>query len=174
MKTFMRLLCDLIIMTAVKAVGIAMLLSILIQIISRLFLKVPFPWTDELSRGAFIWFCFLGSAMAMRRHAHLGIDYFRSKLRKRGRLISDILVSLAVIAFGAAVCCLGIMLLEIVGYQLTPIMRISMKWFYLAVPACGGLMTLQGVEFLIHYLTTREPRQLIEEATLPPADAPLV
>ena len=77
---FMRLLVDKGIRTLVKAIGVAMVLCILLQILTRLFLRVPFTWTDELARGTFVWYCFLGSVLATRQYAHLGIDYFRSKL----------------------------------------------------------------------------------------------
>ncbi len=170
----MNVLFDSIVKTLVKIVGIVMLLCILIQIFSRLFLRVPFPWTDELARGSFIWFCFLGSAMAMRQYAHLGIDYFRSKLGDKGKLVSDIIVSLSVIVFGVLVAYLGWKLLGVVGRQRTPIMRISMQWFYLVVPISGALLALQGFEFLVNYIVTRQPRALVEEAALPPTDEPMI
>ncbi len=164
----MHVLFDIAVKTLVKAVGLVMLLSILLQIGSRLVLKVPFPWTDELSRGSFLWFCFLGSALAMRQNAHLGIDYFRSKLGEKGQWLSDLAVSLTVVLFGAIVCYLGWRLLGVVGRQRTPILRISMQWFYLAVPLTGALLALQGFEFFVKYLATGKPRPPLEEPTLPP------
>ncbi len=170
----MHILFDVIVKTAVKIVGTVMLLCILIQIFSRLFLKVPFPWTDELSRGAFIWFCFLGAAMAMRQYAHLGIDYFRSKLGSGGQLISDIVVAASVVVFGVLVAYLGWKLLGIVGRQRTPVMRISMQWFYMVVPISGALLAAQGFEFLVNYIVTRKPRTLLEEVALPKTEEKLV
>lgn len=167
MKAINKIVFDLIVRTAAKIVGITMVVAILLQIFSRMALRVPFPWTDELSRGAFIWFCFLGAALAMRQYAHLGIDYFRSKLPERGQWISDMVVAVAVIVFGALVAYLGWKLLGIVGRQRTPIMRISMQWFYAVVPLCGALLALQGAEFLLTYIATGKPRPPIEEEALP-------
>lgn len=167
MKFLNRIVFDGVVATAAKIIGLVMVASILLQIASRMLLKVPFPWTDELARGTFIWFCFLGSALAMRQYAHLGIDFFRSKLSDKGQLLSDIVVSLCVIAFGFIVAYYGYGLLKIVGRQRTPIMRISMQWFYLVVPISGALLSLQGIEFLIHYLRTGKPRPPIEEPVLP-------
>ena len=166
-KTLNHILFDLIVNNAVKIIGLVMVGSILLQIASRMVLRVPFPWTDELARGSFLWFCFLGAAMAMRQYAHLGIDYFRSKLSERGQWISDMVVSLAVIVFGFLVAYLGYRLLGIVGRQRTPIMRISMQWFYLSVPICGALLGLQGLEFLIGYFISGKPRPPVEEPVLP-------
>lgn len=167
MKLVNRFLFDIVVATLAKIVGLTMVAAIIIQIGSRMLLKVPFPWTDELARGTFVWFCFLGAAMAMRQYAHLGIDYFRSKMGERGQLVSDIVVCLTVILFGAIVAYYGYRLLGIVGRQRTPIMRISMQWFYMVVPISGALLALQGVEFLLHYLKTGKPRPPIEEPVLP-------
>ena len=167
MKSLNRIVFDGVVSKLAKVIGLVMVTSILLQIASRMLLRVPFPWTDELARGTFIWFCFLGSALAMRQYAHLGIDFFRSKLNDRGQLVSDIVVSLCVIVFGAIVAYYGYALLGIVGRQRTPIMRISMQWFYLAVPLSGALLSLQGIEFLIQYARTGKPRPPFEEPVLP-------
>ena len=175
----MSILFDCIVKRVTQIVGAIMLMCIVFQIGSRFMataglMSRPVQWTDELARGSFVWLCFLGAALAMRQYAHLGIDYFRSKLSKNGQLISDIIVAACVIVFGVLVAYLGYKLLGIVGRQRTPIMRISMQWFYAVVPISGALLAFQGLEFLIHYIVTREPRQLVEEVALPPMDEPLI
>jgi TRAP-type C4-dicarboxylate transport system permease small subunit len=164
----MRLLMDRAAKCLVKAVGIVMVVAILLQILSRLLLKVPFTWTDEMSRGAFVWYCFMGAALAMRQHAHLGIDYLRSRLGERGQWLSDLTTAVCIIAFGFLVAYLGWRLLGIVGRQKTPIMRISMQWFYAVVPLSGALIGLQGLEFLLRYLETGKPRPPVEGEAPPP------
>ncbi|MCC8189423.1 MAG: TRAP transporter small permease [Planctomycetes bacterium] len=156
-----------IVAPVVQIFGMVMIAAILFQIFSRTFFRVPFPWTDELARGTFIWFCFLGSAMAMRQYAHLGIDYFRSRLGERGQWLSDIVVCLAVILFGVLLATYGWQFLQMVGRQRTPILRISMQWFYLVIPLAGGLLALQGLEFLCQYLASGKPRPPLEEPVLP-------
>lgn len=167
LKAINRLTFDYLITPVVKTVGLVMMTAILLQIASRMLLRIPFPWTDELARGAFIWFCFLGSATAMRQYAHLGIDYFRSKLSERGQWASDMVVSVSIIVFGVLIAYYGYNLLGVVGRQKTPIMRISMQWFYVVVPACGVLLAMQGLEFLLDYIRTGKPRAPVEEAPLP-------
>ena len=163
MTRFMSIVFDGVIVVVVKLLGIVLVLGILLQIFSRQALKIPFPWTDELARGVFIWFCFLGAVLAMRQYAHLGIDYFRAMLSERGQWLNDIIVSLVVIVFGALVAYFGYRLLGVVGRQRTPIMRISMQWFYLVVPLSGALLSLQGLEFLLGYLVTGKPRLPVKE-----------
>lgn len=166
-KAINRFIFECIVKNAIKVVGIVMLMSILLQIFSRIALRVPFPWTDELARGAFLWFCFLGAGLAMRQYAHLGIDYFRSKMSEKGQWVSDIIVTVAIVVFGVLVAWLGYKLLGIQGRQRTPIMRISMQWFYMVVPLCGALLALQGIEFFIDYIVTGKPRPPVEEEVLP-------
>lgn len=172
----MRMLFDMAVKSLIKLIGIAMVAAILLQILARIsivsaylrVLGVPFDWTDEMARGAFVWYCLLGSALGTRQYAHLGIDYFRSKLGERGQWLSDLAAAIAVTVFGTFVAYLGWRFLRIVGIQKTPIMRISMQWFYLAVPLSGTLIFLQGTEFAISYLTTGKGRPPPEEAAPPP------
>jgi TRAP-type C4-dicarboxylate transport system permease small subunit len=164
----MRTLIEVAAKNLVKLIGMLMLTAILLQILSRLLLKVPFTWTDEMARGSFVWFCFLGSVLATRQYAHLGIDYFRSKLKERGQWLSDLVVAFSIIVFGAFVAYFGWRLLGVVGRQRTPIMRIAMQWFYLCVPVSGALIGLQGLEFLLQYLATGRPRPPIAAEAPPP------
>lgn len=158
MHAFMHLLIDVFIGKLTRAVGVAMVLAILVQVFSRMLLKVPYPWTDEVARVTFIWFCLLGAVLGLRQHAHLGIDYFRSKLAPRGRWLSDIVVAVCVIIFGAFALWYGVELLGVVGRQRSPVMRVSMYWFYLIAPLTGAAFFLQGIEFLIAYLKSGKAR----------------
>lgn len=53
-----------------------LVVDVLWQVFARFFLKDPSSWTEELATFLLIWVTLLGSAVALGRGAHLGIDYF--------------------------------------------------------------------------------------------------
>src|SRR3990172_2703823 len=44
------------------------------QVVFRFILKMPLAWSDELATFSFVWFALLGSALAVRENAHIGVD----------------------------------------------------------------------------------------------------
>lgn len=58
---------------------IAYILAIIImtmQIFSRYILQSPFMWAEEIARLLFVWIVYIGTAIAVKRHSHLVVDYF--------------------------------------------------------------------------------------------------
>jgi TRAP-type C4-dicarboxylate transport system permease small subunit len=57
--------------------------------------------SEEVSRYLFVWLIFLGAVVAMREHAHLGIDSLVRALPRKGKLlcvvVSDLLMLFAVV-----------------------------------------------------------------------------
>ena len=89
------------------AAGLVLLitLTVLAQIVMRYVLARPNPWTEELSRFAFIWLSALGAAMATRRGAHFVFESAVQSLPPRAAafvvrlvraLVAVMLVGLAV------------------------------------------------------------------------------
>ena len=133
----------------VKVTGVALLLVILLQIFGRTFMKNPPPWTEEMSRFIFLWYCFLGCAVTLRAKQHLGLDYFYHKFSPGFRKAVDIVIQLLTMAFGLYCAFYGTKLLEIVHKRVAPITRLSMRWFYLVLPIMGVLFVLLVLENLI-------------------------
>ncbi|HEV2612489.1 MAG TPA: TRAP transporter small permease [Noviherbaspirillum sp.] len=42
-------------------------------------------WAEEVSRLMFVWLIFLGAILALRQHAHLGVEMVQAKLPARAR-----------------------------------------------------------------------------------------
>jgi len=72
---------------------------------------VPLVWSVDLAQLLFVWVSFLGADMALRKRAHIGIDYLVRRLPMRARVVVDIALAAVCLAF------LGIM--AIMGYRLT-------------------------------------------------------
>ena len=152
MEKLLYVVYDRIVDAAVRIVGIMMIVCILLQIFSRAFFRVPIPWTDELARFTFLWFCFLGSVMTLRHKMHLGIDYFESKMGEKFRYINRIFVQACVITFGAILLYEGVQILGIVAIQKSPILRLNMRYIYAVLPITGALYFILGIHNLIDHL----------------------
>lgn len=118
----------------VKVVGIALVLSVLFQILARYLPGNGFRWTEELARLLFLWFCFLGAALALVHDGHLGIDYFYGKMGEKAQIVLDFAATICVLAFSGLIAFYGYKLVILAHLQRSPIMRVPMSLFYSAVP----------------------------------------
>jgi TRAP-type C4-dicarboxylate transport system permease small subunit len=122
------------------------------QVFTRYVLNDPSSWTEELATYLMIWVGLLGASVALRRGAHLGIDYFVSHLSPRARAGSEIFVFLVVAAFSVAVLIIGganLVRETLSRGQLSPALGVPMGYVYLALPISGFFLALYSVEFLI-------------------------
>src|SRR5690606_17086467 len=70
----------------------------------------PLIWSVDLAQLLFVWVSFLGADMALRKRAHIGIDYLVRRLPGRWRVAVDVVLAAVCIAF------LGVM--AVMGYRL--------------------------------------------------------
>jgi TRAP-type C4-dicarboxylate transport system permease small subunit len=89
----------------------------------------------------------------------------------KGKFINRIFVYGMIIVFGLFLGVFGIRLMGIVGNQLTPIMRIPMRYVYLSLPLAGFLYAFLGLYQMYCHITgkpyntgTQEKQKDIEDA----------
>ena len=153
MGKIVHIIYDKILVSVVWVIGVVMVICILAQILTRTFFRVPFSWTDELARFTFLYFCFLGGVITLRRKLHLGIDFFESKMPPKGQFVNRLFVFTMIISFGLFLGIFGARLMGIVGNQLTPILRIPMKYVYLSLPMSGFLYAFLGFYQMYCHIT---------------------
>ena len=108
----------------------------------------PSSWTEELATFLLIWVALLGSAVALGRGAHLGIDYFVSKLPERTRMRTELFVFACVSLFSLLVMvCGGIHLVTrtLALDQTSPALQLPIGYVYLAVPISGAFLVLYSL-----------------------------
>jgi TRAP-type C4-dicarboxylate transport system permease small subunit len=121
------------------------------QVITRFILKNPSNWTEELATFLMIWVGLLGSAVALNRGAHLGIDYFVGKLSLKKRLYTEIFVYLCIASFSICVMLFGgfrLVTLTFMQGQVSPALNLPMGFVYLSVPIAGFFLAFYSLEFL--------------------------
>lgn len=113
-----------------------------VQVMGRYLLHNPPGWTEELARVAFVYATFLGAALAVARHAHLGIDLVSNALPIRIRAGFQIAwrsiacVLLAIIAYQ------GYFLVERLSVQPLTSVPISKGFMFAGVPVGCAIMLL--------------------------------
>ncbi len=128
--------------TLLCILGTLMSLIILLQVVFRFVVYVPFPWSEECARYMMVWMAMLGSVVALRWGRHIGVRVLVEKIPGHGydRFIVP-LVQLGMIVFLALLTQQGVNLAALNMYQRSPAMEIPMLIPYLAIPA-GSLMMI--------------------------------
>ena len=132
---------------------ILMVLTVFSQVLFRYIIHSPLPWSEELARYILIWISFLGASIGVKRHVHIGVSAITSLLQGKARkLISLLIPSLSTIFF-LFLSIYGYRILDVVAYQLSPAMEISMAIPYSAVTVSGTLMFLYSTSDVLKFLT---------------------
>jgi len=112
----------------------AMSIASLLQVIFRYVLKHPLPWSEELARFLFVWVVFLGSAVAVKEKAHVGLEYFVDLLKVSQRRIIYALAYILCMFMSLSVAKYGFTVVKSTLAQLSPAMQVPMGLVYLAIP----------------------------------------
>jgi TRAP-type C4-dicarboxylate transport system permease small subunit len=129
-----------------------LVLDVTWQVVTRFVLRKPSSWTEEAATFLMIWVGLLGASVALRRRAHLGIDYFVGKLRPGGQRATAAVAFAITAAFSLLVMVVGGVVLvarTLAGEQTSAALGIKMGYVYLAVPVSGFFLTMYSVEGLV-------------------------
>lgn len=151
LKRFLSYLSRILEFFTAFSMGI-LVLDVTWQVVTRFILKNPSDFTEELATFLMIWVGLLGAAVAYNRKAHLGIDYFVSKLSTRTRYITEGIVYSVVLLFSLTVLFYGGIQLVIETFtlgQVSPSLGLQLGFVYLCVPVSGFFLTLYSIEYLL-------------------------
>jgi TRAP-type C4-dicarboxylate transport system permease small subunit len=141
-----------------------LVLDVLWQVFTRLVLKNPSTWTEELAIFLLVWVALLGAAVALGRGSHLGIDYFVGRLPLRIRLATEVFVFFAVAVFSLLVMIVGgidLVASNLELGQVSPVLHVKMGYVYLAVPISGFFLTLYAVIGLVERIQGLVGRRMV-------------
>ena len=147
---FAKLVFETIVDFFVKVLGICMVITILFQIFSRYVMpQIAVPWTDEISRFAFLWFSFLGSAYAMYKDVHFNVDFVAKKFHQTGRRILAIISRILTVLFALFLMYFGVQLVTTIGAMKSPYLHWPMKYFYSIMPITGALYFIDSIDWFL-------------------------
>ncbi len=142
---------------ALVALMVAMVASVVWQVLSRYLFVVPAAWTEELARFLLIWIGMLGAAFAYRHGSHLGIDLLADKLEDSGRRRLHVAVHIICLIFAASVLVVGGSSLMSMTWELkqySAAMGLPIAWVYSVIPASGVLICLFAVDSAVRETVT--------------------
>ena len=113
-------------------------------------------WNEELMRWMLIGMGYIGASVAMKERAHIGIEFFVTRMKPTLRKISLIVGYLAIILFLVVVVIYGFKAAYVARRQLGSIIRIPMTWVKLNIPIGSIFMLIHMAYFTTVWLPQRE------------------
>jgi len=113
-----------------------LVIATFLQVVFRFLLKIPAPWTEEVTRIAFAYMVFLGAALGAKYNRHLNVDVLGAvpaALRKW------------IVTAGYVFCMVFVAVFAYYGWvhtvnssiQITPTLEIPLSWLYVVMPFSG-------------------------------------
>lgn len=131
----------------------------LLQIFFRYVLSSPLVWTEELCRYLFIWICFLGWTIALKRGSHIRINFVIEGIPWRFRKVLLILFQLLILFFLFQLTRFGIAMMQRSFSVPTVTLFFSWAYVYLAAPVSAIIMFLYSLLYLLElFRGTQEPQ----------------
>ncbi len=138
--------------------GITMSVVVILQVVFRFVIYVPFPWSEELARYLMIWMGLVGSFVALRRGRHIGVNSLVDRFPPALRRATAIGLHLVLIAFLVLIAREGLNLALFNASQKSPAMMIPMFYPYLAIPVGAALMIVELFAGFFKLLSPSKPR----------------
>lgn len=142
----------------------ATFITVMFQVLNRVWFKFPIAWTDELSRFLLVYITFIAAAYGMRGGMHIGVDAFVNMLPQKGKKFFQFLSLLACVGLAMCLIVAGgkMVALQTVHPQLSSVMNLPMVYVYIVVLLSGVLM-LFHLLVRIFYSLKKEKEALVVE-----------
>lgn len=134
-----------------------MAVTILIQVINRNTLELPFTWGEELARYCMVWLTCIGISAGVKQGSHIGVDALVNTLpngvRKGLRVVTNVIVTglylyMTILSVNIT---LGIRETK----QVSPAMQVPMYIVYSGLIAGMLLSTLRSVQVTAASITAK-------------------
>ena len=126
-----------------------MVISMLLAIISRFVIKIPIPWTEELSRYLMIWMAFIAGGLGLNQGVHVGINFVVQKVPQPFSKWIGLVTNSALLIFFLVLIIQGFHMTILVATQMSPVLRISMAWVYSSLPVGAMLFSFFVIQSIV-------------------------
>ncbi len=128
------------------ALFMAILVTMVLQIFFRYVLSTPLTWTEELARYLYIWACWCGAPVAMRRGNHVVITVLSERLPRRMVQMVGLVTQLIALFFFIVLAYQGLLLTLRAHSVMAITVPIPWSAIYIAAPISAVLMILETAE----------------------------
>ncbi len=135
---------------------VVLTLTVLWGVFTRFVLGHQAEYTDELARVLLVWVSMIGGALAFGEKAHLGVDYFVTKMHPEARKTLALIVQVIILLLAVIVFVVGgwNMAVGQMGQQLPTMPWMSRGMVYMAVPLGGIFIILFAIETMLSIIQT--------------------
>ena len=131
-----------------------LVLIVVWQVISRLVLGDPAPWTEEAARFTFIWVSLIGVSIAVSEKTDIFMGFIVERFPLLWQRVTEILAHLATAAVVVHVMLIGGMDQVTQAWaQTNPVLPFTQGQLYLALPISGVLLLFFLLVHMIHALS---------------------
>ena len=143
LKNWLEILTVILLVFMVLLVGLSVTL--------RYVFNTGFVWSSELVAYTYFWVIFLGSAIAIKKNAHIGMNIFVNRLPPKARIVMLCLGDLLVMFFLIVLIVYSCELISKTT-MISLVMKIPMSWVYLVFPLSGILMFIEMLKVIIKHV----------------------
>jgi len=133
---------------AVFPIAVAFILIVFGGVMTRFVFRTPIVSSEEFARITFLWTCFLGAAICVKRENHIRFELFDNLLGK-ARPAFDLAITLVSIAFYLFLIVKGMELFLHVLPTIFPASGISQAWMYGVLPVSCLMMMVHFAYFIL-------------------------
>lgn len=136
---------------------------VFLQFFTRYVLNDSLGWTEEIARFLLIAVTFLGSVMAVRKHAHIAVEFLYRWVPRPARRVAQALIDLVSIVFYAL---LAVLSAQLAGrtQQMMVSIDVPKSLVYYGVSACFAGMAIYAVLVALRHLRTGTSRLIDPDA----------
>jgi len=122
------------------------------QVFFRYVLNNSLFWSEELGRVLLVQLTFFGATVALKAHAHIGLDFIVRRLSRKNRQYGAVLVQLLSSAFFLVMMWYGFQFAFFLKHQSTATLGISRMAPFLAIPLSGAIMLIHSLACIFETL----------------------
>lgn len=122
--------------TILSFLFVAIIVVLATQVILRTF-SFALSWSEEVSRYLFVYMVLGGVALAFKKGAFVSVDFLSNFIPRKINKFIDVIAQILTLLFFIIVVLKGVEYFSLTKNQLTPALRIQIRYIYLALPIFG-------------------------------------
>ncbi|MBO8140840.1 MAG: TRAP transporter small permease [Firmicutes bacterium] len=137
-------------LAAAAGLCIATLIAVVFaNVFFRYVLHAPIPWAEEVARYTMVYMAYLAAPLALREGRHIRITIVTDRLRGKWAVAADVIAHAAILVLSVVVVANGMDLIQLVSFQRSPSLRMSMSIPYFSVVIGAAFLAVEAALLLI-------------------------
>lgn len=130
---------------------ILMMITVILQVVSRYALPWSPAWTEELARFCFVYMVSLGAGLAVKDKAYVRVSIIFDKISRKAGLILENVILGSLILLMAVMLYYSFSLMQVVTLQQSASMKVNMAFIYFSMTAMSSLvLAYAAIDFFVN------------------------